>query len=312
MESSFYYADDLGNLVGPLSLDEIRRFTEAGVVTPNVMVCEAGGENWRSLNTFDETSSITSPPASASQQVQSAMPSHPARTSENLKVIYMIALALSLVGFGLDASSTRAMLENGGMDPNSIRENVSMLIGLVALGATLTLIFQMVRAIPERHRFTTPVKAAGFYLIPLFSLYWVFRLFPGLVSSVRKWGTEIAPAMSTRISWFLPLAFIAAGLGALSEILIYFEILGYFEHPIDRIARVNHALLYVAYAAAYASFFHFIFCIVHLMRGLLNPEDYEGEDESEKQRGFLTIGPAKWSPSYSYFLFLIVGIGAWR
>jgi hypothetical protein len=45
----YYYADENNQVVGPLRLEEIHRFAEAGVVPPDVMICEAGGEHWRSL-----------------------------------------------------------------------------------------------------------------------------------------------------------------------------------------------------------------------------------------------------------------------
>ena len=42
----YYYADDNSQPVGPLSLDEIRKFADAGVVRPDVMVCKEDGSVW--------------------------------------------------------------------------------------------------------------------------------------------------------------------------------------------------------------------------------------------------------------------------
>lgn len=54
MITHFYYADANSQAVGPLSLEEIRRIAEAGVIPPDVMVCEADGEVWKPLSSFDE------------------------------------------------------------------------------------------------------------------------------------------------------------------------------------------------------------------------------------------------------------------
>lgn len=61
MPEAYYYADDNSQPVGPLSLDEIRRFADAGVVPSDVMICEAGSEEWKPLSSFAEPSRTTSP-----------------------------------------------------------------------------------------------------------------------------------------------------------------------------------------------------------------------------------------------------------
>lgn len=53
MEIQFYYADAQSQPVGPLSIEEIRKIAEAGVVPPDVMVCEAGGDDWKPLNSLE-------------------------------------------------------------------------------------------------------------------------------------------------------------------------------------------------------------------------------------------------------------------
>lgn len=313
MTESFYYADENSQPVGPLALDEIRKFAAAGVVPADVMICEAEGENWRSLASIEKQDQ-TRPEGTNSHALSAEenIPSDQRKTANNLKLIYVGALISSLLAFALDAFSTRAALENSGIDPNGMRETVALIVFLVALAANLALLYYLVQAFPKHLRFTTPVKAAGFYLIPIFSIYWVFHLFHGLLASTRKWGDEVAPALAKRISWLHPFAFVAAGLIALEEIIGYFEIFGYFDHPVTRIARTNHAMAYFVYAAAAAAFFHFTLCIVQMLRGLLDPEDYEEESAKEKARGFLTVGPVKWGASYGYFLFFIIAGAAWH
>lgn len=307
MEGLFYYADENSQPVGPLSFDEIRKFTSVGVVPADVMVCEAGGEDWRSLDSIAKQHQVE--PAAPSEELS---PSDQAKTASRLKLIYIGALISALVSFALGASSTRAAVENAGTDPNELREMFSAVVSLVALAGSLALLYNLVQAFPKHLRFTTPVKAAGFYLIPIFSIYWVFHLFHGLVTATRKWGDEVDPALSKRISWLHPFAFVAAGLIALDEILVYLEIFGAFDHSVVRIARTNHAIAYIGYAAASAAFFHFTLCIVQILRGLLDPEDYEEESKRAKDRGFFSIGPVKWGPSYGYYLFFIIAGMAWR
>lgn len=307
----FYYGDEAGNPVGPLSLDEIRRFAVAGVVPPDVMVCEAGGEHWRSLETLTPTTRSPVPLGPAPDQTESVEPVDTSHIVGNLKLCYSLALISSLVAFGLDAASTRAEVEHGGEDPNVIRATLSILAGLVALGTTLALIYQLVRSLPERHRFTSPLKAAGFFLIPVFSLYWVFRLFLGLAESTRKWAREIAPSKMGNLYWLVPFAGIAAILAMLGEILVYIDAFGFFEdfHPVT--TKRIYLLVYLGYAAAEAACFHFTLSLVHLLRGFLDPEDYERESQSEKSRGFLTLRSGKWNPAYAY-VFFFIAIVAWR
>lgn len=53
MKKSFYYADANSQAVGPLSLEEIRRFADAGIIPPDVMICEEDGEVWKPLSSFE-------------------------------------------------------------------------------------------------------------------------------------------------------------------------------------------------------------------------------------------------------------------
>src|SRR6056297_718679 len=67
MPVDFFYADENSQPVGPLSLEEIRRFADAGVVPQDVMVCEAGGEDWRPLTGFTSLPRTAPPPKSTTE-----------------------------------------------------------------------------------------------------------------------------------------------------------------------------------------------------------------------------------------------------
>lgn len=46
------------------------------------------------------------------------------------------------------------------------------------------------KALPERHRSTTPGKAVGFLFIPFYNFYWAFISFPGLAKGYLKFKKE--------------------------------------------------------------------------------------------------------------------------
>lgn len=62
--TAYYYLNPANESVGPLKPDEIRRLVEAGVLSSEVMVCEEGGEEWKSYSSVIDRSPAA-PPQSA-------------------------------------------------------------------------------------------------------------------------------------------------------------------------------------------------------------------------------------------------------
>lgn len=318
MDARFYYADEHSRPVGPLTLEEIRKLAAAGVVLHDVMVCEAEGDNWRSLDTIPVKLSGRCPPkAVVSSPVRTNPPQDPEQVTKGLKWAFTSALVSSLIAFSLDAISTRASIDGQspmGEAPALLLLLVLLASILVSVGANLALVYLLVRAIPERHRFTTPGKAAGFCLIPVFSLYWIFRLSTGLVSSIRQWVDEFAPSLSWRVSKLMPFALAAAGIGAFSEFLTYLDMLGSFASPDAGTMKESKAVLYFVYAASDAVSFYFLIHIVHLLRGILTDEsDVEELLAQSIPSWALHIGRSPWGlvAGFLIFGFLVAAMTVW-
>jgi len=306
----FYYGDDAGNPVGPLSLEEIRKFADAKVLPRSVMICEAGGENWISLETFAEAEPI-------GKSISPKLPlfvevTDPSRKIQHLKITYTVAILISLAACGLSAVSNRAAVDNGSyFDPNSARENFVILLWIVSLGSQAALIYQLIRALPNHLQFTTPLKASGFFLIPFFSIYWIFRLFPEIAKSIQKWSQETVPVVPKRVAWLGTFAIIAASLMAVGKIYDLYSILAVSEYSDMRTLKRDFILWDLTGAVGLAAFFHFTLSILHIVRGLLYPEDYDQESRDTEQRGFWTLRRKQWNPSWAY-LFIFVAIIPWR
>lgn len=263
MGDQFYYADANSQPVGPLTLEEIRRFAKAGVVPPDVMVCEAGGEDWRPLSAFAApppfaTPPRTSPPLTASASRRStdgAPPTHhdPDRIANRLPLLLCHAIVAVIFFFLLDIASRSAAAKSGGVDPNGTRAIFAGLTSLWALAAEMALVFHIFRVLPLHLRFTTPAKAAWFMLIPGFNVYWAFRLFPGLCESASAWDREAASLTGHRESapgWLLPVAYSSAVLIAISTILALLEIVGAIpvsDGGITWIFALDHGLSFAVY-----------------------------------------------------------------
>ncbi|MEC5129491.1 DUF4339 domain-containing protein [Verrucomicrobiales bacterium BCK34] len=310
MRNQFYYADENSQPVGPLSLDDIRKMARAGVVPADVMVCEAGGENWRSLKTFDEANT-------AGKSLFSSLPqftgtTDPVEMNRHLKLTFTVAIAISLVACGLNAASNRAAIDSGSyFDPNKARENFVLLLWILSGAAQLALIYQLTRALPKTLQFTSPLKAAGFFLIPVFSIYWVFRLFSGFAKSIQTWSKEIEPKVSKRVAWLTPFAIIAAIFVSVSEIQAYYSIFTVAEDSDIRTLKSDFILSDLTNALGLAAFFHFSLSIIHILRGLLDPGDYEKEGNEAEQRGFWTLRGRAWNPSWA-FLFIFAALIPWK
>lgn len=309
MPEAFYYADPNSQPVGPLSIDEIRRFAEAGVVPRDVMVCEAGGDNWSSLDSFDGGGidrSHTVTPSAKSLPLANMSPETLVRS---LKITFNATIAVTLVGFALDTVISRGAIQTG--DPfytEGAMDQFAMMLALLSIAGTLALIYLLVLSLPERHRFTTPVRAAGFFLIPVFSIYWAFRLLPGFVKGARQWWLETAPGKSWRLVWLAPLAFVTAGILAVGQVL---DLLSVFWILGDPPAKGWEALLFFSglfYALGATAAFEYAYSLIQVLGRLVDPVGYEREALKVKNTPFWNR--QVWSPSPAY-LFPIIFIGIW-
>lgn len=59
---------------------------------------------------------------------------------------------------------------------------------VVGMGFMLTFVYRIWSAINDDQTETTPLAAAGLMLIPLFNIYWVFRVYPGFVSAYNEFA----------------------------------------------------------------------------------------------------------------------------
>lgn len=310
MPEAFYYADPNSQPVGPLSIDEIRRFAEAGVVPRDVMVCEAGGDNWRSLDSFYRGGMGTKASDTPSTPARPLAEMRPAKLVLSLKITYTATILVALVAFALNTVTDRGAVQSGDPYYSEGFDALAMTLTLLSIAGSVALIYLLVLSLPERHRFTTPVKAAGFFLIPVFASYWVFRLLPGLVKGTMQWWLESAPGKSGRLAWLMPFSVITAVFIAVSGILDVVGGVWFLGDPPTKGWEGVIFLSGLAYMLGESAFFHFTLSLLHVLRGLVDPGDYEREALKAKQTPFWKFRPGPWSPSYA-FLFPIIFIGIW-
>lgn len=262
MPESFYYADANSQPVGPLSLDEIRRFIVAGVVPPDVMVCEASGEDWKPITEIAAPPRTAPPPRSAAV----IAPPDPERTAHRLHLHLCHAVVAVILFYLVDTASRSAASANGGTDPNNTRAIFAALTGLWATAAELILVFHICRGFPIHLRFSTPAKAAWFLIIPGFNIYWVFRLLPGFAEATLRWDSEVASTAGQRKSapsWLIPLAYISASLAAVSTVFGLLEVIGAIPMTESGqwVFAISHGLIFTLYIT-----------VVGVIRGILTPE----------------------------------------
>lgn len=309
MGDQFYYADENSQPVGPLSLEELRKIAEAGVVPQDVMVCEAGSDAWRSLDSIGQPTPPM-PTDSAPHPSPKSPQATPAPSVRTLKVVYTAALAVSLVAFLLGTISDRSSVQSGDLFAPNSSENLATVFWLLSIASCVALIYVLITSLPERHRFTSPIKGAGFFLIPVFSIYWVFRLFPGMVNGARKWLAETAPEKPRRIAWLTPFATFAAILFAVSEVLGYAGIVWLSnDPPLDGWKGVIF-ISGLASALSAAAFFQFALSLIHILRALIDLEDIGREEERAKRTPFWKFRRRPWNPSYAW-LFPVLFVAIW-
>lgn len=190
MTTSYYYADANAQPVGPLTLDEIRRIVAAGVIPPDVLVCEANGETWRPLTAFAGLPR-TAPPRAGVPPMAGPVSaaSDPKQVAGRLGLYFNVAVLALAVGLILELVALHTERLHGD-DTLHAERLLSLLAWLGVLAAEVFLIYQLCRSLPASLRFTSPGRAAGLLLVPVFHLVWAFRLFPGLATGALRWKEQ--------------------------------------------------------------------------------------------------------------------------
>lgn len=226
MVDQFYYADANSNPVGPLSLDEIRRFADAGVVPPDVMVCEAGGEDWKPLSSFAPLPRAAPPPKSAPPPKASRLDQSGEEKAQRLDLHLNHAVLVMALSFGASLATSVGLSGDERTGSNDSPFDLVAALGLWATAAEVILIYKICSTLPPHLRFATPGKAAGFTLIPGFHLYWAFRLLPGLAEGTLRLDREFPDATRKPVpSWLGPLAYVNAILVAITTALVLIEMI---------------------------------------------------------------------------------------
>jgi hypothetical protein len=190
MSKPYYYADANAQPVGPLSLDVVRRFVAAGVIPPDVLVCEADGEEWRPLTDFAGPPR-TAPPRTGPPPMARPVSADPGQAAERLGLYFNLTVVALGIGFIFEAIVIETERRHG-TEVLLAPHLWSMVVWLGVLAAEVFLIYQLCRSLPTTVRFTSPGRAAGFLLIPVFHLYWAFRPFPGLATGALRWKESVS------------------------------------------------------------------------------------------------------------------------
>jgi len=226
MTASYYYADSDAQPVGPLSLDEIRRFAAAGVIPPDVLVCEADGEEWRPLTAFAGPPRNAPPrkgPPPMARPVSAV--ADPGQATRRLGTHFNHAVFAVVIAFVFNLTAIGAPGSNGGTGSDSTLPLFAGLTSLWALAAEVILVFKLCCILPPHLLFTTPGKATGFLFIPGFHLYWAFQLFPGLATAAIRWQEQEAPS-SHAPTWLIHLGYAVAVMLGLVSVFVLLEATG--------------------------------------------------------------------------------------
>lgn len=127
----------------------------------------------------------------------------------------VVGVAIMVMGFmgamGGAASGSEAAAQAGiGAMMGSI--GLAWLAFLYGGAMQLVLIYKAWSAIQDGHARTTPGKAAGFMLIPLFNIYWIFQAIYGFAQDYNKFiarNSRKVPPLEEKIFLAYPIAILA-------------------------------------------------------------------------------------------------------
>jgi hypothetical protein len=104
------------------------------------------------------------------------------------KLLYMSVIAFGWIAGGGVLSLWSEDLKKRASD---IPEELALLAALAALASSvmfIVLFYKSWAAIQDGKARTTPGKALGFLFIPIFQLYWIFQVFPGLATDYNRYA----------------------------------------------------------------------------------------------------------------------------
>lgn len=291
----YYYADHSGRAVGPLKLDQIRQFVTAGVISSDVMVCEAGGEHWVSLTNFSAATlkGSVDRPTNAGAFVNRIDPS---KSATRLTWHFIHALNAAVVSNAMTTWESVTFFEETPGKFDEYAHSIALIAFLWSFAALAVFIYQSLRLLPPQHRFTSPVKAAGLFLIPFFSTYWLFRVYTGLARGVQGWRNSQAATIQGRfrhLRIFVPLAISAAVVSAAKDVSGLLQSVYLFVEPVSSEARGVFFLLSMGDALVYTIIFAFLRVVLRSMRELIDPgreERIEKEPRPFFRPEYLEVG----------------------
>lgn len=127
-------------------------------------------------------------------------------------VVGVAIIALGFMGaMGGAASGSEAAAQAGiGAMMGSI--GLAWIAFLYGMVIQLVMIYKAWSAIQDGHARTTPGKAAGFMLIPLFNIYWIFQAIYGFAQDYNKFiarHSKRVPALDEKLFLAYPIAILA-------------------------------------------------------------------------------------------------------
>lgn len=213
MSEQFYYQDEKGTRIGPLSWEVMLQLYEAGTVTDDSMVEQGEGNEQLMfsdakvrqerlallppvpqaqpdhIDTVEASTGSESPPLARSDLPQGSQASwqpstEVGKSQRSLFIIPLPGIVIVAVAILLGVIWTILGSEWGTLG------SVVAVATVAAVVAWAVLHYQCWHALPIQFRTTSPGKAVGFLFIPFYNLYWAFVTWPQLSRGYRQWQSE--------------------------------------------------------------------------------------------------------------------------
>jgi hypothetical protein len=154
-------------------LSEMHRLVSSGELRPDDLVWRIGTVDWVRAGSVPALCRVPPPVAPP--------PALPAKTARPSKLQGVLA-ALTFYGCGIVLGRDRIRPRSGARRARGTASDDRGVAYVVALR------HQMWKAIDDGQTSIRPGAAAGLMLVPLFNLYWVFRVFPGLAGELAAYA----------------------------------------------------------------------------------------------------------------------------